>query len=95
MKPNDIAVNLNALGSCSRKFDRQISDLEQLAAQLRHNMNIVGKEFDSVNFERAEQVVQEVISKLRQASERLQSASAFLDGLEEKAENYLRCKFIG
>ncbi len=58
-------------------------------------MNVAGKEFDSANFERAEQVVREVISKLRQASERLQGGLAFLNGLEEKAENYLRCKYVG
>lgn len=95
MKANDIAVELGALNRGSHKLGRQIEELEQLAAQLKHNMVIVGREFDSVNFERAEEVVDDAINKLRLAEDRLQSGRAFLGGLEERAEFYLRCKYIG
>lgn len=93
MRSNDIAVDLNELDNAGYRLDKKLREIRDFAEQLRHNMNVASREFDSVNFKRAEQVVREVISKLRQASERLQGGLAFLNGLEEKAENYLRCKY--
>lgn len=95
MKANDIAVNLDALDSGSHKIGKRIGELEQLASQLWRNLSVAGKEFDSENFVRAEAVMREVISGLHGAMDRLQDGCAFLNGLEEKAEIYLRCKYTG
>ncbi len=54
MKSNDIAVNLSTLDNAGHRLDKKLREIEQFAEQLRHNMNVAGKEFDSANFERAE-----------------------------------------
>ena len=95
MKENDIAVNLDTLDSGRNKLSKMMNDLEQLSGQLWRNLSVAGREFDSENFKRAEATVREVFLKLQNAAERLDEGSAFLTGLEEKAEEYLRCKYTG
>lgn len=95
MKANDIAVNLDTLASGSHKLGKKVSELEQLASQLWRNLSVAGREFDSENFKRTEAAVREIMQKLHNAMDRLQEGCAFLNGLEEKAEVYLGCRYRG
>lgn len=95
MRENDIAIEPGVLATVRHKLGRILNELEQFAAQLGHNMTIVSKNFNSSNFENADRVVRATISKLRQASESLRRGFKFLDELEVKAENYLKCGYRG
>ncbi len=95
MQSNDIAVDINVLSSCGRKLGKTLNELEQFASVLKHNLAIAGRDFDSANFERAEQVIDSVIGKLGDAADRLDAAQTYLGELEARAENYLRCRYGG
>lgn len=95
MNQNDIALELNALSDERYNLGKRIGELERLASLLEHNMSVASKDFNSVNYERAEKTVASVLRKMTEAAVRLQSARVYLNGLEDRAENYLRCKYNG
>lgn len=95
MKENDIAVDLNALDKSGGKISRTMEDLIRFADQLVRNLSVAGRDFDSANFERASAIIKGVMNKLDAASEKLDRARVFLKEVAEKAENYLKCKYMG
>ncbi len=95
MKFNDMALKLDALSSSRHNLSRSINEIEMFANQLKSNMHMVSKDFNSQNFLQAEEVVNRVVEKLRQAEEKLQKGRVYLNNVEEKAEIYMKCKYYG
>lgn len=86
MKENDMALDVDALTMTDGKLKRRMESINDFARQLCVNMNVAGKEFDSANFERAEEVVRDVMVKL---------SRRYLKDVEQKVEIYLKYKYIG
>lgn len=95
MNSNDMAIDVNALLTERHNLDKRISELDRFASALKHNITVVSRDFTSANFERAAEIVDRVLKQLHDAANRMQSARVYLNGLEDKVEKYLNCKYNG
>lgn len=95
MEYNDISIVPSDVYHHAAVIAKYGRVLEKYAYMMKHNMQVAHKDFDTVNYDRAEQAMRAVLSYLDNANSEFDRIRVYLDGIEGRANDYLNTKYRG
>jgi propanediol dehydratase small subunit len=84
MIENDISIDIFAVSQSVNDIAKKARLLEKCAAAMKHNLSIAARDFTSVNFERAAEIV-------GNCQRRMEEAVSVMERLKKTTEELCRC----
>lgn len=95
MDYNDISIVPSDVYHHAAAIAKYCRALEKYAYMMKHNMNVAHKDFDTVNYDRAEQAMKAVFRYLDNANSEFERVRIYLSGIDRRANDYLDTKYRG
>ena len=89
MTANDISIDLGVISGAIGKISQKIKLLDKLAAAMKHNLSVAAKDFNSVNFERAVEVIARMEKSINVTAYKIEKVKSYLNKIEDCAKEYL------
>ena len=93
MRENDISVDIGAVSDGVSRIYRTVRNLDKMARIMEHNLRVAAKDFTSVNFARAVEIISDVEKKLSETVARVEKVKSFSERLSDCAQNYLYTRY--